>query len=73
MWPGTELNRRHGDFQYLASLYVSVTYGDGSPYRHYFLKAPEFDIEGFEVASNSGLTLSRPPSESSDKLVFALI
>ena len=29
------LNRRHGDFQYLASLYVSVTYGDASPNRHH--------------------------------------
>jgi len=36
MWPGTELNRRHGDFQYLASSYVSVTYSDESPISHHF-------------------------------------
>ena len=30
-WPGTELNRRHGDFQYHALCYVSVSYGDRCP------------------------------------------
>ena len=30
-WPGTELNRRHGDFQYLASSYISGSYGDRCP------------------------------------------